>query len=393
MYKCRNKDREELRVQAQRESIYGNLGVLAKHSSGQVRQYSQATTPVGASSGPRKSQQPSKPLLLCKFHDGFIHEKIVPMPQLANSSAANFETNLGTKKVWSCCNQPPSSEPCSGARFHEPNYYEIGEIEALWQYHPTPRPSWRARESGQIRSAVALDCEMGTSKSGDSELIRISLVDHFTSEVLIDQLVFPSVWMRHLNSKYSGVTWADMNEARSRRTCIFGRDKARRKVWEYVGPETVVIGHSLNNDLGALRWIHRRVVDTFLIEFRLDEELKAEQEAQSKEMEVAQGAGTEPDGGVSLDSTKMQEDQAQGGDMEKEEKKKPGKGNGQFSLKTLARTRLGREIQNKGKEGHDSLEDAIAARDLADWHVKKALGMIEETHEQEVCTSSSRIET
>ena len=383
MFKCRNKDREELRQATARinSPMLGKFG--GKNALGQTRQYSQATTPVGANAGPIKSQQRQKPLLLCKFHDGFICEKtsVFPMSQPATSPASNVRPNLGTKRVWSCCSQPPSSAPCSGAPFHEPCFYEIGEIEALWQYHPTPRPSLKVRQSGQIRPAVALDCEMGTAKSGDSELIRISLVDHFTSEVLIDQLVFPNVPMSHLNTRYSGVTWKDMNEARSRGACIFGRDKARRKVWEYVGPETIVIGHSLNNDLASLRWIHRKVVDTFLIEFRLDEKLKAEQEAQSKGAEVVEEAETEPDGGVSLDSMKSQDGKNPDGDKETE-KKKPGKGNGHFSLKTLARTRLGREIQNKGKEGHDSLEDAIAARDLADWHVKKALGMIEETSGQ-----------
>jgi hypothetical protein len=41
------------------------------------------------------------------------------------------------------------------------------------------------------------------------------------------------------------------------------------------------------------------------------------------------------------------------------------KGSGALSLKTLAMVRLGREIQAGGKKGHDSLEDALAARDLA----------------------------
>jgi RNA exonuclease 1 len=31
--------------------------------------------------------------------------------------------------------------------------------------------------------------------------------------------------------------------------------------------------------------------------------------------------------------------------------------------------KLGREIQTTEQKGHDSLEDAIAARDLAHWHI------------------------
>jgi hypothetical protein len=53
------------------------------------------------------------------------------------------------------------------------------------------------------------------------------------------------------------------------------------------------------------------------------------------------------------------------------QKKKP-KGSGQFSLKTLAKVYLGRSIQ-QGKRGHDSVEDAIATRDIASWNVVKSL--------------------
>ena len=366
--------------QVQGGSIYDvrSLYSAMRNGGGQIRQYSQATAQIDVRSAPRMSQQPPQPVLRCKFHSGRLHEKIseTPMPQSGVPHVVHV--NVRTEKVWSCCSQRPSSDPCSGAEFHVPCVYKRGEIEALWQYHMTPRPSSTA---DQIRSAVALDCEMGTARSGDTELIRISLVDHFTSEVLIDQLVFPKVPMKHLNTQYSGVTWKDMNLAREQGTCIFGRDSARKKVWDFVGPETIVIGHSLNNDLKVLRWIHEKVVDTFLLEYELDEKLKAEKEAKAKETTVTGEAEMDQDGGVLLDPSKLQgsagDDNTQGGEKEKE-KKGPGKGNGPFSLKTLTRTRLGREIQNKGKEGHDSLEDAVAARDLADWHVKKALGMIEE---------------
>ncbi|KGM91817.1 uncharacterized protein PADG_12134 [Paracoccidioides brasiliensis Pb18] len=49
------------------------------------------------------------------------------------------------------------------------------------------------RHSSDIRTAVAIDCEMGQGASGDSKLIRITLVDYFSSAILIDNLVYPSV--------------------------------------------------------------------------------------------------------------------------------------------------------------------------------------------------------
>jgi DNA polymerase III epsilon subunit-like protein len=50
-----------------------------------------------------------------------------------------------------------------------------------------------------------------------------------------------------------------------------------------------------------------------------------------------------------------------------EEKQKKRKG-GAMSLKTLAKKYLDRDIQ-KGNKGHDSLEDAIAARDVVHYNV------------------------
>jgi RNA exonuclease 1 len=52
-----------------------------------------------------------------------------------------------------------------------------------------------------IRVAVALDCEMGTAASGESELIRVTMVDYFSDEILVDNLVEPGVRMLHLNTR------------------------------------------------------------------------------------------------------------------------------------------------------------------------------------------------
>jgi len=51
-------------------------------------------------------------------------------------------------------------------------------------------------------------------------------------------------------------------------------------------------------------------------------------------------------------------------DQQEKPKKRP-KGSGALSLKALTMVRWGREIQTAGNRGHDSLEDAIVARDLA----------------------------
>jgi RNA exonuclease 1 len=239
-------------------------------------------------------------------------------------------------------------------------------MERLWQFHHTPP---QTGDGSEIRAAVAIDCEMGSAMSGDSELIRISLIDYFSGSVLIDTLVYPDVPMEHFPTKYSGVTRKDMETARRQKTCLMGLNLARQAAWRYVGPHTIVVGHSANNDLTSMRWIHPGVVDTFIIEFDIERERqgreKKEKEEREKEAE-GQKPGTEKE---ERNPPPQNAKPAEASTDSQPKKEKKPKGSGACSLKTLARTRLNQDIQNAGKQGHDSLEDALAARDLAHWHV------------------------
>ncbi|KAG7412953.1 RNA exonuclease 3 [Fusarium oxysporum f. sp. rapae] len=232
-----------------------------------------------------KLEETPGPVLRCKFHDG----KIV-------------------NKKWTCCGEHVMGPPCKQEEEHKPEQRTLKEISNLWQYTATPSSTTK-----DTRKAVVIDCEMGTAASGDCELIRLTLIDYFSSHVLIDKLVWPDVPMSHLNTKWSGVTWKMMHEARNKRKCVFGWRNARSLIWKFVSPETIVIGHGVKSDLTSLRWIHPRVIDTLIVEGD------------------NHGATTG------------------------------------LSLKKLAEERLGRVIQ-KGR-GHDSLEDATATRDLLHWNV------------------------
>lgn len=209
-------------------------------------------------------------------------------------------------------------------------------------------------------------------------MIRLTLVDFFSAEALIDKLVYPSVQMLHYNTKWSGVTRTAMEVAKSKGNCIFGRDKAREAIWNFVGPFTMVIGHSANNDLISLRWIHLKVMDTQLTvaipyeeeqaRKRAEEKKKKEEEEKKKAEEEAKTGKTEPEPKAAKDQ-EAKSGKKDGEGSKNDAAKKP-KGSGMFSLKTQAREKLGWDIQ-KGNKGHDSLEDALAARGLANWHVRK----------------------
>ncbi|KAJ6126594.1 hypothetical protein N7523_002206 [Penicillium sp. IBT 18751x] len=167
------------------------------------------------------------------------------------------------------------------------------------------------------RRAVALDCEMGISSTGESELIQVAAIDFFSGEILLDSLVWPDIKMRHLSSRHSGITWPMMHKAAKTNTCIWGRDEARNRLMRFVGTQTVIIAHDGKHDLLALRWRHTLIVDT-------------------KELETRMGS-------VGVVS------------------KSP-------NLKNLTHVHLKREVQQG--QGHDCLEDCLATRDLAAFFLK-----------------------
>ncbi|KAK8041086.1 hypothetical protein PG994_014093 [Apiospora phragmitis] len=268
----------------------------------------------------------SKGDLQCKYHPGKMDRK--------------------TGK-WTCCNMSIFTKPCQATENHDPRQYRPNELEENWHFHHTPL----ATSQTPARVAVVFDCEMGVSEEGESELIRVSIVDYFSSDVLLDSLVWPDAKMKDLSTAFSGVSWKALNEAHRNKTCLLGREQARKAVWSLLSPETVVIGHGAKNDLDILRWIHPNIVDTQLVEQSFIVKEKASGEQEAKENQKAKKP----------DQQNAETKSARGG----------GGGRG-MSLKKLARERLDRAIQTKGK-GHDSIEDSIATRDLLHWHVSRIL--------------------
>lgn len=180
---------------------------------------------------------------------------------------------------------------------------------------------------------------------GSRELIRVTVIDFLTGGILLDKLVWPDAKLVHPNTRYSGVTWNDLHRARRERKAFMGRDAARQGVWSFVGPGTVVVGHGVNNDLLSLRWAHELVVDTLIIEMEV---AKKEREKEESDR-AAKGEETR---------------------LGQEESKAVKPPESTLSLKNLAKKKLGRTIQNAGRAGHDSIEDAVAARDIVIWHIR-----------------------
>lgn len=161
------------------------------------------------------------------------------------------------------------------------------------------------------RCAVVLDCEMVGVHGGSSEAIRLSAVDYLSGDVLVDSLIKPDQRIVSWRTKYSGVSPPMLASACARGDILRGWKGAREELYKHIDSKTVLVGQSLQNDLRVLRMVHTRIIDSAILTKNLVEE----------------------------------------------------NCHRQWSLKTLCKELLNIEIQ-RGKFGHDSLEDAYASREI-----------------------------
>jgi RNA exonuclease 1 len=151
-------------------------------------------------------------------------------------------------------------------------------------------------------SMFAIDCEMCETAAG-MELTRVSVVDE-SLKCLYDALVLPENPILDYKTQYSGITSETLQSVTKRLHDV------QQELQELLPSNAILLGHSLENDLHAIKLIHDAVIDTTVLFTTREARIRF----------------------------------------------KP-------SLKYLTRKHLGQKIQS-GNNGHCSIEDAAAVMNL-----------------------------
>ncbi|XP_050073936.1 uncharacterized protein LOC126561684 [Anopheles maculipalpis] len=103
-----------------------------------------------------------------------------------------------------------------------------------------------------------IDCEMCGGRGDKSLLTRVSVIDE-SGKLVYDELVKPGEKIYDYRTAFSGIT-AEM--LRPVRTTLADVQRDLRKL---LPPDAILVGHSLNSDLDALKMLHPYAIDTSII--------------------------------------------------------------------------------------------------------------------------------
>ncbi|KAF9621923.1 hypothetical protein IFM89_029143 [Coptis chinensis] len=129
---------------------------------------------------------------------------------------------------------------------------------------PSKNEEWVATKLGKSSKAVksnsmvAVDCEMVLCQDNTEALVQVCVVDE-NMEVKLNELVNPNKAIADYRTDITGLSAKDLEGV----TCTLAN--VQKKMKKLLRHGTILVGHSLSNDLHALKLDHARVIDTSYI--------------------------------------------------------------------------------------------------------------------------------
>ncbi|MCJ8734680.1 hypothetical protein PDJAM_G00238070 [Pangasius djambal] len=160
-----------------------------------------------------------------------------------------YKVSGGWETQYSCCSGAVGSPGCQVAKQH----VQDGRKESLDGYVKT----FSKLSSSGNAGVYALDCEMCYTKQG-LELTRVTVINS-DLKVVYDTFVKPESKVVDYNTRFSGVTEEDLESATMRLRDV------QAVLLNMFSAESILIGHSLESDLFALKLLHSTIVDTAVV--------------------------------------------------------------------------------------------------------------------------------
>ncbi|KAK1439014.1 hypothetical protein QVD17_04829 [Tagetes erecta] len=113
-------------------------------------------------------------------------------------------------------------------------------------------------KASRCNGMIAVDCEMVLCEDGTDALVRVCVVDR-DLKVKLDELVKPDKVVVDYRTSITGVGAKDLEQV----TCSL--QDIQESMKKLLSSGTILVGHSLNKDLQALKVDHTRVIDTCLV--------------------------------------------------------------------------------------------------------------------------------
>ncbi|TMS35874.1 hypothetical protein L596_003170 [Steinernema carpocapsae] len=166
--------------------------------------------------------------------------------------AFRSKKNGSFESRYNCCGSDLSVKGCCVSECHVTE--SLRECE-LSEFVETPAES--GENDPRSHKVYAVDCEMVYTVWGPA-LARVSVVD-INDDLVLDLLVKPKDLIVDCNTRFSGLTLDQLEN------CPNTISDAHERLFELINQKTVLIGHSLESDLKALRLVHFQVVDTSIV--------------------------------------------------------------------------------------------------------------------------------